>query len=181
MTPEQRDAVSLSQLWRALRDLWNASTNHCVCMRWQKRMWVEMRKLDRSDVLLSAFGQNADDFMCLADELSWRFPCGLAVARLDQEKCWVFANGEDPHEAFVKSAISWLRHTRNKTLGLVLKMDDSSELQMAILDVQHDVPENEATMRFREQEVMAAIRFLLQHPRESRHAPDADMFDTLSD
>ena len=110
-------------------------------------------------------------FLSLASYLSWRFPTGIAVMRLDNMDCTVYTPGDIPQNAFIGSCISWLRVTRGKSIGIALKKT-SDAIDVSIVDVQYEARYDEEAVKVSIAQLVAAM-LSVSHDRCTRRTSKA--------
>ena len=162
--PSADPVHSQMQTWDLLCDLWLSCDRFCTWMRFKEKLWVNMIRInaisDGRNPNEICFGKRLTDFTMLADEMAWHFPGGIAVMHLEKRACLICSSGQPAETSYIKSAISWLRMSRGRTIGLAFKVIDNS-LQVALVDVEYEPQHTHKELNETRNKISAAIASVL--------------------
>lgn len=96
-----------------LRKVWQ----HMATTRLKDGYWVAMASLDG---FIAAPAKDVGTWMVLSLRLASRYPRGIAVFDVDDQKSIVCAPGQAPAQAGVNSALSWIRSMGDATIGIAV-------------------------------------------------------------
>ena len=112
-TDSSESLRSSDSTYRFLYKIWQ----NMATARLKDGYWVAMAPLDG---FITAPAKDVGTWMVLSLKLTSRYPRGIAVFDLGGQKCIVCAPGQAPAQADVNSALSWIRHMGDATIGIAV-------------------------------------------------------------